>query len=146
MERLAHRPEHLAQSGGLRRGQPDRPHHVLLRQTEQLADRGRRAEHAGRPGDVPAGIVVRRIDRVAHARFGFEAENERQQEVAAGHVIRAGVCEQRRGHRRGRMDVVLRRGVVVVVHVRADAVHQRGVQRVEALRRGRARGQSGLPE
>ena len=50
---------------------------------EQPADGGRGAEHAGRAGDVPADVVVRRIDRVAHARFGLEAEDERRQEVGA---------------------------------------------------------------
>ena len=80
MKRLAHRAEHLAQPGRLRGRQADRPHHLLLVKPEQLADRGRRAEHAGGAGDVPADIVVRGIDRVADARLGLEAEDERVDE------------------------------------------------------------------
>ncbi len=53
--------------------------------------------------------------------------------------IGARVGEERRGDRRRRVAVVLRRRVVVVVDVRADAVHQRRVQRVEPLGRARAR-------
>ena len=83
MKRLAHRAEHLAQPGGLRRGEADRPDHLLHRQAHQPADRRRGAEHAGRAGDVPAGVVVRGIDGVADARLGFEAEDERVDEVAA---------------------------------------------------------------
>ena len=79
-------------------------------------------------------VVVRRIDRVADSRFDLEAQDERVHEVAARHRVRAGVREQRGADRHARMDVVLRQRVVVLVHVRADAVQERGVQRVEALR------------
>ena len=67
VKRLSHRPEHLAQAGGLRRSQAERPHHLLLVETNQLADTGRGAEDADRAGHVPADVVVRRIDHVAHS-------------------------------------------------------------------------------
>ena len=95
--------------------------------------RGRGAEDADRAGHVPADVVVRGVDDVAHSRRGFEAEDERLDEVAAAHAIGAGVGKERRAHRRARMAVVLRRRVVVVLDVRADAVHQRRMQRIEPL-------------
>ena len=134
MKGLAHGAEHLAQTCSLGRGEPERPHHVPARQVEELADRGRRSEHARSAGDVPARFVVRGVHRVSHAGFGLEPEDEREQEVTACHGLGAGIREQRRGHRRGRVDVILGRGVVVIVYVRADAVEQRGVQRVQPLR------------
>ena len=67
VKRLRHRPEHFPQAGRLRRSEADRPDHFLHRQVEQPADRGRRAKHARGAGDVPAGVVVRRVDRVGHA-------------------------------------------------------------------------------
>ncbi len=133
VECLAHRPEHLAQAGGLSRRQADRPHHLLDRQTEEAPNRRRRAKHAGRSGDVPSHVVVRRVDGIRHARFGLEAQDEGQHEVAAAHRIGARVRHQRRCHGRGGMAVVFRRRVVVVVHVRADAVHERRVQRIEPV-------------
>ena len=54
VERLRHRAEHLAQTRGLCRRQPDGPDHFLHRQFHQPADRGRGPEHAGGAGDVPA--------------------------------------------------------------------------------------------
>ena len=133
MKRLAHRPEHLAHAGRLRAGQAERPDHLLLGEPHQLADGRGRAEDAGGAGDVPAEVVVRRVDAVGDARRRLEAVDERLHEVAAAHRVDAGVGEERRGDRRRRVAVVLRRRVVVVVDVRADAVHQRRVQRVEPL-------------
>ena len=57
--------------------------------------------------------------------------------------IRARIGEQRRRHRRRGVHVVLRRGVVEIVDVRTDAVHQRGVQRVETFRAPEHRGGGG---
>ena len=96
MKALGHRAEHLAQADRLRRGKAERPDHLLLGQAEQPAARRRRAEHAGRAGDVPAAIVVRRVDGVADAALDFDAEHQRMQEVASRHRPRFGEREDRR--------------------------------------------------
>ena len=133
MQRLRHGPEHLAQSRRLRGREPDGPNHLLLRQADQLADGDCGAEYARRTGDVPADVVVRGINRVPDPRLGFKSQDERVHKIAATYLIRTGVGKQRRCYRRTWMNVILGRGVVVVVHVRADAVHQRSVQRINAL-------------
>ena len=103
------------------------------RQADQFADSDRGTEHAGRSGDVPADVVMRGINGVADARFGFESEDERVHEIAAADFVGAGISEERRGHRRTGVNIILRRGVVVIVDMGADAVHQRGVQRIDAF-------------
>ena len=82
MEALGHGAEHLAQSDRLRGGQAQRPDHLLFGEIQQLADRRRRAERTHGPGDVPADVVMRRIDGVADAAFHFRAEDQRVQEIA----------------------------------------------------------------
>ena len=96
MEALGHRAEHLAQADRLRRRQPQRPAHLLFGQSEQPAARGRRAEDAGRAGDVPAAIVVRRVDRVADPALHLRAEHQRVQEVAARDRLHLRQRENRR--------------------------------------------------
>jgi len=133
VEGLPHRSEHLAQPRGLRRRQADGPDHLLRREAQQFSDRRRRTEYAGGAGDVPAGVVVRRIHGVADSRLGFEAEDEGMHEIASADRIRAGVGEQRRRDGRRGMAVVTRRRVVVVVDVRGDAVQERRQQRINPL-------------
>ena len=82
MEALGHRAEHLAQARRLRRREAERPGHLLPVEPEQLADRRRGAEHAGRAGDVPAAVVVVGIDCVADAALDLDAGDQRGQEVA----------------------------------------------------------------
>src|SRR5207247_10262755 len=60
-------------------------------------------------------------------------EDERVHEVASADAVRARVREERGRHRRGRMTVISRRRVVVVVDVRADAVDERREPRIDAL-------------
>jgi hypothetical protein len=133
LKRLRHRAKHLADAGRLRCRQAERPHHLLGVEAEQLADRGGGAEHARRRGDVPAGRVVRGIHGVADARFHLEPQDERVHEIAARHRVRARIGEQCRADGHARMNEILGQSVVVLVDVRADAVHQRRVQRVETL-------------
>ena len=140
MEALGHRSEHLAQAHRLRRGEPERPHHLLLGQAEGLAAGRRRAEDSGRAGDVPAAVVVGRIHRIADAAFHLDAEHHRVEEVGARlrAVLRQG--QQRRDDRPGRVDHRLEVRVVEVEDVRADAVHQRRVQHVHSLAPAEHRG------
>jgi hypothetical protein len=58
MKAFAHAAEHFAQAGRLGCGDAQGPRHPLLVQAQQLADRGRRAKHAGSAGDMPAAVVV----------------------------------------------------------------------------------------
>jgi hypothetical protein len=93
MKRLRHGAEHLTQAGRLRRCQPQRPDHALNGKAEQLADRRRGAEHSGGSGDVPASVVVRRIDRVPDARLSLETQDKRFHKFAAPHGVCAGVSK-----------------------------------------------------
>ena len=134
VQRLAHRAELLAHAGGLGPARPIAQTICCAVEPQQRADRDRRAEHADAAGAVPAGRVVRRVRGVAQPRRGLEAEHERVDEVAARDAVRARVGQQRGGDRRAGVDVVARQRVVEVLDVRRDAVQQRGVQRVRALR------------
>ena len=133
VQRLRHGPEHFAQSRRLGGRQADGPDHLLFVETDQFPDGHRGAEHSRRAGNVPADIVVRGIDRIADPRFSLEPQDEGVYEISASYLVGAGISEQRGRHGRTRVNVVLRRGVVVIVDVRADSVHQRSVQRIGAL-------------
>ncbi len=133
MQRLAHRPEHLAQARRLRRGDPECPDELLFGQTQQPAHRGRRAEHPGGSGDVPAHVVVRRIDRVADPALDLGPQDEGVKERVPGNRRVLGEREQRRGDRAGRVNDRSQMCVVEVERVRRHAVEQRGVEDVEAF-------------
>ena len=117
VEALRHRAEHLAQSDGLRRRQSEGPAHLLFGQPEQPAARGGRAEDAGRAGDVPAPVVVRRVDRVADAALHFGAEHERMQEVAARDRLSLRQRQNGRRDRARRVDDRLQVRIVEIQHV-----------------------------
>ena len=140
MERLAHGAEHLAQAGGLGGRDAQCPDHLLFVQAEQLAAGGGGSHHAGGAGDVPAGVVVVRVYRVADPALDLDAQHERVHEVFAADRTVLGEGQDCRAHRAGRMDHRLQVGVVEVEHVRADAVEQRGMQDVEPLAAAEHRG------
>jgi hypothetical protein len=73
------------------------------------------------------------IDAIADAAFDLDADNKRRQEVAAADrpIFRHG--KDRRCDRAGGMDDRLQMGVVIVEHMRGNAVDQRGVEFVEPL-------------
>ena len=56
-------------------------HHLLFVELQQSPRRRCGAEHAGRCGDVPAGVVVVGHDRRADAAFGFNAQQKRMQKI-----------------------------------------------------------------
>ena len=130
---LHHRAEHLAQARGLRRRDAQRPDHLLLGEAEQPARRRGGAEHARRAGDVPADVVVRRIDGVADAALGLHAQDEGVQEIRA--ADRRAFREREDGgrDRAARVDDGLQMRVVEVEGVRGDAVHQRREHDVEPV-------------
>src|SRR3546814_6568686 len=100
----------------------ERPAHLLRIQPDGAADRRRRAEHAGGAGDVPAAVVVIRIDGIADAALHLDADDQRGQQLAARQRADLRQRQQRRGDRPGRVDAGLQVGVVVVEPVRGDAV------------------------
>ena len=80
---LGHRAELLAHADGLRRRDAERHRGLLRVEARQARARGRGAEHAGRAGDVPAAIVVVRIDRVADAARDVDARARRRRRARA---------------------------------------------------------------
>ncbi len=83
MEGLGHRAELLAQADGLR-GRDAQRHLRLVRAQAQQARAGRcRAEAARRAGDVPAAVVVLRVDHVAHPAGHVDADHHRVDDLAA---------------------------------------------------------------
>jgi hypothetical protein len=76
---------------------------------------------------------VRRVDGLADATLDFDAQRERVHEVFAARVLPLAERQDRRGDRSGRVDDRLEMGIVVVEHVRGDAVQQGGMHDVEAL-------------
>ena len=88
------------------------------------AQRGGRAEHAGRAGDVPAAVVVVRVHHVADAARDVDAEHQRVDELAAARADVLGQRERRRRDRSRGMDDRLEMRVVEVEGVRRDAVQR----------------------
>src|SRR5215218_9203990 len=77
---------------------------------------------------------MRWVGRVADPRDDLEAKNEGVQEIAPAHSVDARISEERRGYRRGGVDVVFGQRVVIVVDVRRQAVEQRCEERIKSLR------------
>ncbi len=133
VERLAHRAEHLAQARRLCRSDPERPDELLFGQAKQPARRGRCPEHPGGSGDVPADVIVRRIDRVADSALDLGSQDESVNERFPGDRPVLGEREQRRCNRAGRVNDGLEMRIVEVERVRCHAVEQRRVEDVEAF-------------
>ncbi|MCX6627523.1 MAG: hypothetical protein NTW28_07840 [Candidatus Solibacter sp.] len=104
MEALGHSAEHLAEAHRLRRRQAQSPNHLLLREVEQFANGRRRTEWSYRSGDVPAHVVVGRIDGVADAALHFRAKHQGVEEIGSGNSAILGKCENRRSDWPGRVD------------------------------------------
>jgi len=117
VEALAHAAEHLADPGRLRRGGAERPRGAQLVEPEEARARGGRADDAGGAGDVPADRVMGRQNRTRHAAFGFDARDERIDELGAGGTAQLGERQKRGGDRPAGMHEDLRVGVVEVEHV-----------------------------
>ena len=118
IEALGHRAEAIrASPTGCEPARPSAQAICCSFEPEQLADGRGRAEHAGGAGDVPADIVVVRIDRVADPALGLDAEHQRVQEILARHRLHFRQREDGGGDRPGRMDDRLQMRVVVVEDV-----------------------------
>ncbi len=133
VECFAHRAEHRLEPGRLRRGYTQSPDHLLFVEPEQLAGGGRATEYTRGAGDVKAALVVRRIDCHADAALGFDAQDECVHEILTARVQPLPEREDRRCNRARRVNDGFEVRVVVVEHVRGDAVEERRVHDVEAL-------------
>src|SRR6516164_750873 len=134
MHGLRHGAESLAYTGCLGCCVAQRPYQIVHWECAQLADRSRGAEHASGGGDVPAGIVVPGRHRIAYAGSYLEPKHESLQEIAPSNRRSAGIGTECRGDSARGVDVVFRQRVVEVVDMRADAVDERGMQRIKFLR------------
>ena len=74
-----------------------------------------------------------RRDRKADAGLDFIAEDEAEQQLAATHLLQLGERQQRRRHRRGRMDHGAQMGVAEVVDIGAGGVEESRGERIDAL-------------
>ncbi len=133
MKGLGHRPELLAQADRLRGRDAERHRGALRIEREQARAARGGAEHAGRTGDVPAAVVVVRVDSVADAAGHVDAEHQRVDDIAAARAAVLGQRKHRRGHRSGGMDDGLEVRVVEIERVRGDAVDERRARHVDAL-------------
>ena len=133
VERLGHGAELFAHADRLRRGDAQR--HLRAPRVEPEQPRAGRgaAEHAGRAGDVPAAVVVIRVDRVADAARHFDAEHEGVDQRAAAQAQVFGQRQRRRRHRPGRVDDGLQVGVVEVEGMGGHAIHERRQHDVELV-------------
>ena len=100
VEALGHRAEHLTKPNRLGRREPEGPDHLLFRKTEYFARGCGRAERPHGAGNVPADVVMLRIDSVGDSAFHFHADNERMQKIGAR--ARAILGERQKGRRDGR--------------------------------------------
>jgi hypothetical protein len=91
----------LAVAGHPRHREPDRAHHLLLAQTQQLARGDRGADH-------PEDALRRHPDRAARRRgyqdvagpeLDFDTKDQRVKEFRPGHWLTLGQGEDRRGDR-----------------------------------------------
>ena len=100
MKALGHRAEHFAQADGLRRGEAERPDHLLFGQVRAVCPLPpRRRTTPAVPVMCQPTIVVRRIHRVADAALHLDAQDERVQEIRARHRPVFGQRQNRRRHR-----------------------------------------------
>src|SRR5262249_35999947 len=130
---FCHRSKHFTDTGSLCSGQAYGPDHLLRGKLEQLTDGCGSSEDSCGRCNVPAGIVVCRINSVSDARFRFESHDEGVEKLSPSCAVCACIREQCRRDRRGWMDVIHRRRVVVFIHMAADAVDHRGEKRIEPL-------------
>ena len=123
----------FAQARRLRGRVAERPDHAPLVEPDQLAGGGGGAEHAAARGDVPALGVVAGRDGAADPALQLDAEQEGEQQVGPGHAPQLCQRQQRRRHRRGRMDHGRQVGVAEIEHVGAGRIQEGRAQRIDAL-------------
>src|ERR687895_227253 len=83
VERFGHRAKLLPYPGRLRSRHPERPAHPPLVEPEQSTGRRCGAERSSRAGDVPASVVVLRVDREPYSTLNLESNGEGHDEVPA---------------------------------------------------------------
>ena len=110
-------------------------------------------EDARGAGDVPASVVVRGINRVADAAFGFNPVGERGYEIGAGNGLVFGQRQNCGTYRARRVNDGSQVGIVEIQHMAGNAIKEGGVKDIGSLfatqqtglggaEEGRERGQS----
>ena len=117
------------------RGQPQGRRCRVRRQSQQMAARRGRTEHADRRGRMPALLVVMEVDAARDPRLRLPPGDVRGNERAPIDRARLRQREQRRQYRRRWMSAQRVAAIVEVERVRRGAVDQRGIQRRHTLRR-----------
>ena len=74
-----------------------------------------------------------RRNRQTNARLHLIAEDEGKQQLRPAHLAQLGEREQRRGHRRGRMDHGAQMRVTEIMDIGRCRVEEGGAQRIDAL-------------
>ena len=105
----------------------------VRRQSQQMAARGGRAEHADRRRRMPALLVVMEVDAARDARLGLPARDIGGDERPPVHRARLRQREQRRQDRRRWMAAQRVAAIVEIERMRRGAVDQRRIQRCHAL-------------
>ena len=100
---------------------------MLLAEIQKLADGNSRAKHAGRSGNVPADIVMVRIDGIADSAFGFHAQHEGVEEILSRHGLHYRQRDDCRSDRPCRMDNGFQVRVVAINDVAGYAVDRRSI-------------------
>ena len=119
---LGHRSELLAHADGLRCGNAQRHRGLGRVESEQPRACCSRTEHPGRASDVPAAIVMLRVDHVADAALDVDAENQRVDELPARRAVVFRERQQRGGDWPGGMDDGPEMRIVEIEGVRRDAI------------------------
>ena len=133
VKRLGHRPELLADADRLRRRDAERHGRAVRIESEEPRAGCGRAEHSGRPRDVPPAVVVVGIDRVADAACDVDPDHQRIDELPPRGAEVLGQRQRRRRDGARGMDDRGEVRVVVVERVRRNAVQQRGARHVDTL-------------
>ena len=133
MQRLGHRAEVRLDPRRERCRQSQRCRSHLRRQSQQMAARGGRTEHAERCCRMPALLVVMEIDTASDARLGLPSRDVGGNERAPIDRTRFRESKQGRQDRCRRMAAQRVAAVIEIQRVRRGAIDQRRIQRCHAL-------------
>jgi hypothetical protein len=121
----------LPQAGSLRTGRTERMRHLLGREPQQMAHRGRGRQRAGGAGGVKD-LVVRAAQKLTDADADLVAGHRCRQQLTAAAPKCLRHRERRRKHHRRRVEHRAVVHVVLLGHMRRGGVDCRGHQRAGA--------------
>ncbi len=112
---------------------PSAPGHLLRVEAKNLSYRSGGAKDTSGAGDMPADVIVRRIDGVPDPAFGLYAKNESVQKSRSRLSAESRQRHQCGRHRAGRVDNRFQVRIVEIEYVAGDAIQHGGVQGIELL-------------